>query len=108
MIAYNDVVPPVEQRMCYCRQHAEKEAAYVVEAASVVDHAAYVVGIETKNELYFVHDIDVAVVRGATVVVAAIGYCRRTLQSSFHPQHNILFDVVGIDDYIAAADAVSL
>ena len=93
----DDVVPLVEQRIHCCRYYAEEE-----------EEVAYVAGVERMNELYFVHDIDVALVR-ATFVVAAIGYCRRTLQSSYHPQHNILFDVVGIDDYIAAAaDAVSL
>ena len=76
MIADNDVVPPVEQRIHCCRHHVEKEAAYVAE------HAASVVGIEMKDE-YSVHDIDnIAVVRVAVVVA------------------------VGGDDYYIAADAV--
>ena len=77
LIADNDVVPLVEQRIHCCRHYAE-EVAYVAE------HAASVVGIE-KDVLYFVHDIDVAVVR-ATFVVA---------------------DVVGTDDYYIAAAAAA-
>ena len=82
LIADNDVVPLVEQRIHCCRYYdaEEKEAAYVAE------HDASVVGIE-KDELYFVHDIDVAVMR-ATFVVADV--------------------VVGMDDYyIDAADTAA-
>ena len=58
LIADNDVVPLVEQRIHCCRYYdaEEKEAAYVA------GHDASVVGIE-KDKLYFVHDIDIAVVR---------------------------------------------
>ena len=82
MLTDNDVVPLVEQRIHCCRYYdaEEKEAAYVAE------HDASVVGIE-KDELYFVHDIDVAVMR-ATFVVADV--------------------VVGMDDYyIDAADTAA-
>ena len=63
LIADNDVVPLVEQRIHCCRYYdaEEKEAAYVAE------HDASVVGIE-KDE-FSVHDIDIAVVRVAVVVV---------------------------------------
>ena len=55
LIAGNDVVPLVEQRIHCCRHHARKEAS---------------VGID-KDE-FSVHDIDIAVVRVAVVVADVV------------------------------------